>query len=137
MSPACDLDELTAGTEARNLKRRLGPRRNRDAGSVREVTQQPPHPGVDCIALELVVIVERKHERAPQRIELADQYRKHLADQVDTWRPEKSHRPRCDVWINRPECLEDVAPEAGRIAVGAVERHPGKRAPSLLCAPPL
>ena len=91
-----DLDELAAGTEAGNRKRRLGPRRDRDANVLREVIQQPPHPGVDCISLELVVVVEREYQRSLERRELAYQDGKHLVDQVDARGTQERQRPRAE-----------------------------------------
>jgi hypothetical protein len=88
-----NLHELAPGPQARNLKRRLRPRRDRHADKSGEVVEQPPHPGVDRVSFELVVVVEREHERPLERLELTDQHRQHLADQIDAGRAQQGQRP--------------------------------------------
>ena len=78
-----DLYELAAGAEPGNLKRRLGPRRDRDAHVVREVVHQPTDASVDRVPLQQVVVVEREHQRLLDLRQLVYQHRQHLADQVD------------------------------------------------------
>jgi hypothetical protein len=83
---------------------------------------------VHRIAFELVVVVECEDERSLERLELGDQDGQHLADQVDTGRPQERQRPRAEFRRHRPQGLEGVGPEADWIAVGRIERHPGKPA---------
>jgi hypothetical protein len=72
-----------------------------------------------------MVVIQYQHELRVDRGQLVEQRRQHRPVQVRARAPQGLERGPAHVGLDGPERLDHVHPEAGRVVVALVQRHPG------------
>src|SRR5581483_781439 len=103
-----DLDELAAGSEPAERERRLGSRRERDLQAGRRELDEEAELLVDLGALDRVVVVEREDELGVKLVELVDERREDVVDDLGARHAEQVEGGPADARLDGPERLDRV-----------------------------
>ena len=130
-----DLGQLSPGSHPGQRQRWVSPSRQHYVDAGREVVQEDAEGLVAAGVGHQVVVVQHQHQRRADRAQLAVQRRQHRPVQVRPGALQGSKRGRAHARLDGPQRLHDVSPEASRVVVALVQRHPGHPAGALHGAP--
>jgi hypothetical protein len=89
-----------------------------------EPIKQVRHAGVDVVGRDEVIVVQHHHDGAFEPRQRVDQDRQHLVVDRHARCTQAARHPNGQLRGGRLERRHHVAPEARRLVVGRVERHP-------------
>jgi len=119
-----DLDELAAPSQATQRQGRVSAGCDHQVELWWKVLQQERDPALDVRGIDLVVVVEHKHDVPRHRVELVEQRGQ---DRLDRWwlgLLKEGERTRADSWDHGLQRGDQVGPERGGLDVARIEREP-------------
>ena len=120
------LEQLAAGPQPRQRKRRIGAGGDRDGDLRRQVVEQEGRPPRGPRRrVDDVVVVERQHGRPGQRVEVVDEAGQHVLRAGGPVALEQRRRVGAQARVGQPDGRDEVAEEPPQVGVAGVEREPG------------